>query len=84
MAKIAGASVMLTIDESFNTEETRFSEYMRAEIKGYKTLNAGTWLDPKSTDVDVVANRDCPTDSKCFPNYVSGAVGGHRCTVCAR
>ena len=60
---------MLTIDESFNSDETcnpgdanyaecrRFSEWMTAEIKMRKVADAPEWL--AGDDPVVVANRDC-------------------------
>jgi hypothetical protein len=68
-AIIQGASLMLTIDESFNSDQTcnigdanyaecrRFSEWMTAEIKMRKVANAPEWL--AGSDPEVVANRDC-------------------------
>ena len=68
-AIIQGASLMLTIDESFNSDETcnpgddnyaecrRFSEWMTAEIKMRKVADAPEWL--AGSDPEVVANRDC-------------------------
>ena len=66
---VTGASIMLTVDESHNTEETRFTEWMTSTIKMRKTAHAPEWLPQDSTNPDVVANRDCPLESSCMPNY---------------
>ena len=88
-----GASLMLTIDESFNELEEcdvtthdamdcrRFNEWMTATIKMRRVGDAPEWLDPDSTDTDVIANRDCSRDpfsgvidSVCYTNYDCDAI----------
>jgi len=92
-AQIMGASLMLTIDESFNELEEcdvtthdamdcrRFNEWMTATIKMRRVGDAPEWLDPDSTDTDVIANRDCSRDpfsgvidSVCYTNYDCDAI----------
>ena len=92
-AQIMGASLMLTIDESFNELEEcdvtthdamdcrRFNEWLTATIKMRRVGDAPEWLDPDSTDPDVIANRDCSRDpfsgvidSVCYTNYDCDAI----------
>jgi hypothetical protein len=81
-AIIQGASLMLTIDESYNNAATctsdhstcrRFSEFITAEIRLRDSANAPEWL--SGNDPAVVANRQCSAnsqgliDSLCMPAY---------------
>ena len=92
-AHIKSAALMLTIDESYNKLEEcdvdthdpmlcrRFNEWMTATIKMRKVAHAPEWLDPESTDPQVIANRDCSRDpvagnidSVCYTNYDCDAI----------
>ena len=73
---VKSATMMLSIDESTNTDEARYNEFVTAHIKMRKTADAPEWLPKDSTDPAVVANRDCPLDSKCMSGYTCHDIAG--------
>jgi len=84
-ATIMQAKIKFTVDESTNPGDHgynpsgnaasgRWTDEISATIKARRSPNAPEWLDPASTDPDVVSNRDCPANSGCLNNYDCNAI----------